>query len=223
MPDLWIDISHWNSDLPKQPIDWTRAKAAGVTRCYIKASESNNFTDPRFISHRAGAKSVGIKFGCYLFFRGQANGKSQAARFVYVVGVDIGDLPPAVDVESGAPGVTKSTYTARLRECLLEVESLTGKHPVIYTSQNAWDNLTTKPAWASEYRYWLAAPDESLPPLPAGVADWWLHQFLWTGDVDGITGDVDVNRENGAPPTPPPDDTDVQAIRAHAVSILGLV
>ena len=143
----FIDCSHFQSDPPKPPINWPRVKAAGVTRAYLKASESNNFTDPAFAKHRAGCKSVGIAFGGYLFFRGNASGKSQAQKFAAVVGTDLGTLAPAVDVEAGASGVTRATYTARLRECLLEVEALTGKHPVIYTSAHAWNTLTTQPEW----------------------------------------------------------------------------
>lgn len=223
MSDLFIDVSHHNADPPKAPINWPRVKAAGVTRAYIKATESNNFTDPRFSVHWAGAKAVGIQRGAYLFFRGNANGKSQAARFLMAVGADLGELPPAVDVEAGADGVTRATFTARLRECLQELERLTGRKPVIYTRATAWDTLTTRPSWVSEYRLWLAAPDAAVPPLPVGAATWWLHQYSWTGDVEGIGGDVDLNRENAPVPDPEPPDDHAAEIRAHAQAILGLV
>lgn len=223
MPEYFADVSHWQSEPPKQPINWTRTKAAGLVKVYIKASESTNFTDPAFGVNWAGAKAVGIKRGAYHFFRGQANGRSQAQKFKNVVGADVGEMIPQADVEAGAAGVTRATYTARLREFLLETEDLFGRQPGIYTRESAWNQLTTQPSWIADFPLWLAAPDSPTPPLPAGAVTWSIHQYSWTGEIDGISGECDLNRENVTPPTPPPDDTDVAAIRANALAIIGLV
>jgi len=43
---------------------------------------------------------------------------------------------------------------------------------------------------ASKYLIWMAAPNNSYNELPAFVD---IHQYSWTGSVDGIRGDVDLN------------------------------
>lgn len=213
----FLDCSHWNG-----VIDWARVRAAGITHAYIKASESTNYTDPAFKTNWTGAKASGIKRGAYMFFRGNAGGAAQAQHFLKVVGPDLGEIDPAVDVEAAASGISKAQYTIRLRDCLLELETV--KKPVIYTSAVKMQELTTQPAWIAEYKLWLAAPDAPVPPLPAGATEWWLHQYSWTGTVDGIEGAVDLDHENVVVPpnTTPPADTDARAIRAHAEAITGL-
>lgn len=207
MPNF-ADVSHHNSDFPKTPIDWVKVKASGIEKVYIKASEGNNFVDNAFATNWSKAKAVEVQRGAYHFFRANVSGVSQAAKFKSVVGTDIGELPPAIDVEDGN-GVDKVTLTSVLRTCLQETERLFGVKPVIYTSQNAWNSLTTSPAWISEYSLWLAAPDQQVPPLPNGASSWWLHQFSWNGKVDGIDGEVDLDRENAVIPVPPDESDDV--------------
>lgn len=201
----FTDISHHQSDFPNHPIDWVKVKASGISHVYIKASESNYFTDVAFATNWIKSKANGILRGAYLFFRATATGRSQAAKFASVVGQDQGELAPAVDVEDGN-GVPSTILTDRLRECLLEVERLFGQKPVIYTSAGAWDTLTTRPAWVKDYKLWLAAPDKPIPPLPTGATEWEIHQYSWTGIVPGIDGKVDLDRFNV---TPPQNNTDI--------------
>lgn len=223
MSATWIDVSHHNSDAPKHPIDWPRVRAAGVTKAYIKSTESINFKDKAFPANYANSKAAGIQRAGYLFFRGDKAGPAQAKFFSDYVGADRGELAPAVDVESGAAGVSRAQFTQRLLECLQSVAGLFNRQPVIYTSENAWNTLTTMPSWIADYPLWLAAPDAPVPPLPAGAHTWAIHQYDWTGSVDGIDGDCDLNRENVVtPPDPEPPSADVAAIRAHAVAIMEL-
>lgn len=223
-PPYFCDCSHHNSDAPKHPIDWVRVRAAGVLKVYLKATESINFRDKAFPRDYPAAKAAGIQRAGYLFFRGDKSGIAQAWFFSDYVGLDRGDFAPAVDVEAGAAGVSKATYTQRLLECLQTVEALFSRRPVIYTSQNKWQELTTQPTWVKDFPLWLSAPDAPTPPLPTHAVTWAIHQYSFSGAVSGIDGDVDLNRENAPPPEPPPPDgPDAAAIRAHAVAILGLV
>lgn len=219
----FIDCSHFQSDAPKHPINWAKVRAAGIIKCYLKATESINFHDPAFPRDWPGAKAAGIARGAYLFFRGDKGGAAQAHYFSDYVGIDRGELPPAVDVEAVATGVSRATYTQRLLDCLEVVEMLFGRRPVIYTSAGKWSELTTNPGWVSSYSLWLAAPDTAVPPLPVGAVTWYLHQWSWVGQVDGIDGDVDLDRENViTPPDPTLPIDHAAAIRAHAVAIQGL-
>lgn len=215
-----IDVSHWQGN-----INWLKVKAAGVIRAYVKATESINFVDQQFARNWAGAKAVGVERGAYHFFQGNKDGKAQAAYFVSKVGADLGELAPGVDVEAGAAGVTRAIFTQRLRDCLLEMERLTGRRPVIYTSAGKWAELTTQPGWVSNFPLWLAAPGLPEPPLPMHATTWWLFQYDWTGQVDGIAGDVDLDRENtpATPPTAPPDGATAAQVEIHARAILGLL
>lgn len=213
----WIDVSHWNGE-----IDWPQARAGGVTHAYIKASEATVFTDSRFAANWNGARAAGVRRGAYHFFRGHADGAAQAQHFAAVVGADQGGLPPAIDVESAAGGVTRAQYTTRLKACLDETAQRFGRAPVIYTNAHMWELLTTLPGWIADYALWLAAPGQIDPPLPAGAADWWLHQYSWTGAVPGIVGHVDLDRERVPAPPPPPNTALEAAIAVHANAIVDL-
>lgn len=212
-----IDVSHWQG-----VIDWHKVKAAGVARAYLKATESINFRDITFPANYQGTKAVGIERAGYLFFRGDKSGTAQAKYFSDYVGADRGELAPAVDVEAGAAGVSRATFTQRLLECLESVAELFKRQPVIYTSKNKWDELTSHPAWIRDYDLWLAAPNRAVPPLPVGASTWAIHQFDWEGIVDGIDGPVDLDRENVVTPDPASPVDHAAAIRAHAVAIQGL-
>ena len=184
-----IDISHWQGG-----ISWP-AVAGVVKWAYIKATEHNTWIDPRFRANWANSKSAGLPRGAYMFFRANVSGVAQAQHFIRTLGSDIGELPPAVDVET-RDGVTSVQLTNNLRTCLLEVERLTRK-PIIYSSATKWNELTTRPSWAVEYEWWLAHYSSLItsPALPVRVTTWLIWQYSSSGRVSGVSGNCDVNRE----------------------------
>jgi hypothetical protein len=61
---------------------------------------------------------------------------------------DLGELPLVLDVEMrGNPD--------EVHNCLMEIERLFGKRPMIYTGQGIWNTLGNTP-WATDYPLWIA-------------------------------------------------------------------
>jgi GH25 family lysozyme M1 (1,4-beta-N-acetylmuramidase) len=186
----FIDVSHWSG-----VIRWAQVRRAGVERAYIKATQATNFKDPQFKANWAGAQMVAVRRGAFHYFIGSVDGKAQAKYFADYVGSDQGELRPALDIEEGALGVSRQAFTERLYACFQETGLRFGIAPANYTSAGKWNTLTTQPSWINDFPLWLAAPDMASPPLPAGATAYWLHQYSWTGTVDGIDAPVDLNRE----------------------------
>src|SRR5438552_17208341 len=94
-PILGIDVSHF-----QKAINWPAVAKAGVTYCFIKASEGATLADSFFKINWSGAQAAGILRGAYHFFRPLADASAQAELFANTVGdLSPGDLPPVLDLE----------------------------------------------------------------------------------------------------------------------------
>jgi len=98
--------------------------------------------------------------------------------------------------------VSGAQLAAQYKAWLDMVESETGVQPIIYTSKWMWMH-TGNPAWVQDYKLWVAQypyePDMQNEPayLPDGWADWWMWQYSESGQLEGISGKVDLNLFNG--------------------------
>lgn len=193
-----IDVSAY------QPvIDWRRAKAAGVSAAYIKATEGTAYTAETLRAHHDGAKAAGVPFGVYHFLRFGQDPGAQALHFLNATAGLHGQLLPMVDVERGGQdGVTDlARLTATLSRFLLQVEStLAGKRALIYTGYGDWsdpsffrgtDAFSGHPLWIAEYNH------QATPTLPPGWKSWDLWQYTSGAVYDGIPGFVDSSMVNG--------------------------
>src|SRR3990167_11238519 len=121
------------------------------------------------------------------------------------------------DAERLLPVFPKAAYTALVRE-MLDRLAVHGRVR-IYTSANEWQAMTTLPAWAEGVVDWIADISSvgAAPVLPAGVTTWKRRQYSFTGRVDGIIGDVDLNIDNVAPAPPPTGDEEMTIAQARAL------
>ena len=177
-------------------MDWNAAHAAGVTHAYIKASDGGGWVDPKFKENWQGAKDVGIQRGAYHYYRNHVAPLTQAALFLEQLGDDVGEMPPALDVED-----TGSILVAdHLLIWLEDVESKSGARPVIYTAKWYWDEHVTGATWASYYKLWVAHyTDSGQVMIPKDWNNWWLWQYSSTGDGElygAQSTNIDLNRFN---------------------------
>ncbi|WP_134679877.1 glycoside hydrolase family 25 protein [Paracoccus ravus] len=197
-----IDVSHH-----KGPIDWSKTLGQGVEFVYTKATEGQNFVDPRFRANIEGARAVGYPTGAYHFLSSGVVVGNQVNNFVKNYGsirAD-GDLPPVLDLEwDFSSGVDRwANFTPRQivdkAEAWLDaIEAEFSVKPIIYTNKFWWEarlgsegeRLTDHQIWMSRYGKW----DQPGPPLMAGNFDWSIWQFTEEGAVAGVSGDVDVNK-----------------------------
>lgn len=186
-----IDTSLWNGS-----IDWAKVKADGVEFAIIKASQGRTadydapFTDPRFIENRRGAGQSGIYWGCYHYLcaRNLAEARQEAEYFVNLVKPYKDELKlwAAVDVEdSGFMGHLSKAEVSEIVSEFCRIVKAAGLRPMVYA--NSWW-LNSKFTAPEGVPVWEANLSISEIPDRAKV---WQHSF--TGNVDGISGDVDLN------------------------------
>lgn len=192
---------------------------------FIKVSEGT-VMDNAFPLQWREAKGHTIRSG-YHFFRPFVDPLAAARKFVDLLDGDLGELPPALDLEvlDGQTGVGE-----RALDWLHEVEHLTHIRPIVYSSPGFLNNIhACEYPELSEYKFWLATyPYDEIcatwteeqrerrltdifdgrfllatppPPKPFRRVSFW--QFTGKGDpglVGGYTGAkeaVDLDLYNG--------------------------
>lgn len=180
-----IDVSSHNGK-----INFECVSGAGIDFVIIKASEGAAFRDSRFASNYDSAKDNGLAVGAYHFFRFDVDGTLQARNFVETIGDRDFDLPLVIDVEEhGNPYVfLRSKVVRQLRDMVDELTALEYR-VMIYTNKDGYykfikDNF-------DDYPLWLCSLNRR-PELY-----WTIWQYSHWGKVDGIQGDVDLNRFYG--------------------------
>ena len=201
-----IDVSHY-----KKLIDWIEVKKSGVQFAIIKATESDNFVDPRFDYNWSRTRRQGLIRGAYHFFRPLVDPVRQANNFIKIAGriLHQTDLPPVLDIESYPDFVAREwkqiSLDERLRRLqiwLKAVESATGRTPIIYTNYYAWRDYLGNTEKFARHPLWIAAYKVDSPKIPAnnwGGKGWTFWQTSERGIVPGIRGeapcvDMDVYR-----------------------------
>ena len=202
---LGIDVSKWQGT-----IDWQQVANDGKAFAYVKATEGQTYTDPKFATNAANGNSAGVVMGVYHFARPDNNtGTQDATNFVNVAGnyMGTGFLPPVLDFEDiNRNGMTvhlsdimtSSQLTAWIQEFLTTVQNLTGVTPIVYTSTYYAGYVNSS---LSTYGLWIAKPNTSPSDPPTSLGnwnDWMFKQYSWVGSVSGISGNVDLNVFNGS-------------------------
>lgn len=191
-----LDVSRWQGS-----IDWRRARDAGISFVFIKATEGVEELDPMFDTHRAGAEQAGIPWAGYHFYYFCAPAEEQARWFIRNVPRRAGGLPHVLDMEWNAHSPTcrlrpeGAVVRAEARRFLDILEAHYGQRPILYTSVDFWED--TDIGRLSGTRFWLrsvtAHPGEKYPG-----ARWDFWQYTGTGLVPGVAGKVDINVFRGS-------------------------
>jgi formylglycine-generating enzyme required for sulfatase activity len=151
---------------------------------------------------------------------------AQAETFISKVKLELGDLPPILDLESDVvvqkdqgiltPSVPNSQIISCAKTWLDKVESETGRTPVIYSGSNFLRERVSEsngqpPSWAKDYTLWIASylthdlQAKDVPVQPEGWPNWSFWQYSYKGFVDGVMNEdgsqpqeVDLNIFNGS-------------------------
>lgn len=194
--DTGVDVSSYQH---LQALNWSKAKADGVTFAFVKATEGRSYTNPYFAGDWATTASLGIYRGAYHFARpSKGTAAAQARYFVKVAGPQqgVGVLPPVLDLEvTGGLGVRAlRTWTATW---LQTVQNLTGRDPMIYVSPYFWRTYLGNSKAFTQYPLWIAEYGVRRPEVPGGWPTWSFWQSTSSGSINGIAGRVDIDRWNG--------------------------
>lgn len=198
-----IDVSH-----ALGTIDWEAVKASGISFVHMKATEGASFKDPRFDENYADASDAGLIRGAYHFARPDASsGSAQADHFVSNGGAwapDDQTLPGVLGLEHNPSGaMCYGLSPAQTRDWISDFHAAykthTSRDIVIYTTSSWWDTCTD--SWSgmsTKAPLWVADWEASSPTIPTGFSTWAFWQYEATGRVDGISGEVGLNKFNGS-------------------------
>lgn len=165
-----------------------------------KATEGVTVADPMYESNRAGARSIGARFGAYHFYSSKSDPVEQAKCFVKKAMPEKGDIAPVLDIEEDkvmlsklkngdldADGIRKGALA-----WLTTVEKACGYKPIIYTSVDFKKKYLNSEEFSS-YPLWIAHYRVNIPGNECHI---W--QFTEKGAVNGIDGYVDVDFFDGS-------------------------
>ncbi len=204
MTILGIDISKWDGNW-----DATKAKQAGATFAFIKASQAT-LTDPQFLINWQKAKDAGLIRGAYHYLDYTKSGVDQANYFADLLKNDPGELPPVIDYELRRTDNNPSAALGFLRDCLDQLtkrtelfEDASIKRPMIYTGPAFWVEYGDQ----TKRDYWIQFPlwnahwiTSNTPTVPLPWTMWQFWQFTAKGPGEAFGSEslsMDMNRFNG--------------------------
>lgn len=193
-PAKGIDVS-----MHQGTIDFKKVKAAGYRFVWIKATEGEGFTDPRFLDNVKAARAAGLTVGAYHFLRPRPgrNGAAEAddfAKQLKTAGLGKGDLLPIADVEYTE--LSPSATVAYTRDFLDAVQTRTGVMPLLYTYPGFlanWQGVGPTRLWIADYGPNNGQMGGRKPRLPIPFKTWVAWQYTSQGRVPGVIGNCDVN------------------------------
>lgn len=190
-----IDVSRYQGS-----INWRKVRADGKAFAFVKASQGQSYVDPTFEANVKGAKEAGVLIGAYHFLdaASASAARLEARHFAKVLervgGAAALDLPPVMDYENNPAGLSKSAINSVAKAFLTELESATGRRPIIYSGNSFAANFD---ASLSPYKLWVARYSSSAPYDTPAWKQWAFWQYSDNGRVDGISGPVDLNVYSG--------------------------
>ena len=174
-------------------VDFNKVKTAGVTYVFIRATEGITIQDSEFKSNFASAQTAGLTVGAYHFYETNDDPIAQLDNFISVVTLKAGDLPPVIDIER-IHNNDESNLIENIQKFLSGLESHYGVKPIIYSNHDFANEYLTE---FGNYPLWLAEYEVSEPKLPNGWANWVFWQWSESSIINGVNGNVDVDRYNG--------------------------
>ena len=187
-----IDVSSLNGDIDWQKVSEDRI-AFAMLRVAYEDAEGNLVVDEKFQENQSGAKSAGIRTGCYveLDTAGEENAAKTAAFVLEHIGLSQKEMgaPVAVRVQSrdqtgGLGNNTREEWTQSVRTFCKAVKK-GGYDPVIYANTAAF-NMLLRMDELEDFGKWIADYGDYLY-FPYKFSCW---QYSVKGTVNGIEGDV---------------------------------
>lgn len=188
-----IDVSHHNGR-----IKWLTV-SKNVDQAFIKATEGSTYADPMFIKNAIAAHTAGIKIGYYHFATLNTHdvindAKREANWFLYNISLaPINNLPLVLDIETNKIGASKKEVLTFIHHFILRLINADYIDFMIYSYTSFLNDNLPKDHDLGKYKLWLA--DYNEPHfVPVGWDRITLLQYTDKGKVNGITGNVDLNR-----------------------------
>ncbi len=188
-----IDISHYQGK-----IDWNKLKLINkkypIGFVFIRASIGDDCDDSKFNFNWQQAKKHHFIRGAYHYYRPNENSMEQAERFIKLVELEKGDLPPVLDIEKLPVEQSIDSLKIGLKRFLNKIDEYYKVKPIIYTSQKYYEDFLADEF--EDYTFWIANYNFIEEKINDNFLFW---QFTEKGKIDGIKYNVDINIYNGTP------------------------
>lgn len=193
---IGIDVSKYQTG-----INWQKVKNAGINfviiRCGYRGYGSGVLVeDPMFASHVSGAKAAGLRVGVYFFSQAisEAEAVEEASMAVKLANRYGINMPIAIDSEYAAGGRGRADGLSKAERTKITIAfcntvANSGHTPMVYASKNWFSEHLSPSQFPGSYRIWVAQYASKC--TYGGRYDIW--QNTSKGQVDGISGNVDMN------------------------------
>ena len=184
-----FDVSQWNG-----AVDMKKAKAAGKSFVMIRSSYGDVASYPRqkdlrFDENVANAKAAGLNFGVYHYMYAStvAAAKTEAKGFVALLD-KVKPIPyfVALDVEESYQYNMAQSDLQAIVKAFIDVVEKAGYFCALYSYEAMLNRMSSE--FRSKYAIWCANIS-TRPGITYGV-----HQYSFTGNINGLNGAVDLNR-----------------------------
>lgn len=190
-----IDASGYQGE-----IDFKKVKAAGITGVLLKCTEGDSYLAPKFLPNYKKALDAGLRVGAYHFLRAASasEGVREGEWFGKCIEGLTLELGAALDVEHEGVNWDGAKVTPT-DACNIVSAFAQGaakhdrpqlyeeKEMLLYASIDYFKRFLSSPALRA-YPTWLANPGKL--PYEGAVK---LVQYSWSGRVDGVENEVDLN------------------------------
>lgn len=184
-----IDVSEWNGD-----INFSKVKNAGITCVILRAGygKDPNQEDNKFNEYYRQAKAAGLNVGAYWYSYATSvdAAKAEVKNCMKTIGGKEFDLPVFLDVEEYRQAVLPRRTLTDIISTFCDGMNSNGFNSGLYSAKSMLVDSAYPDELSNKYLIWLAMPNTSYSDLPSYVDLW---QYSWTGSVDGIRNDVDLN------------------------------
>lgn len=184
-----VDLSEWNGD-----IDFNKVKKSGVTCVILRAGygKDDNQEDNKFNEYYRQAKNAGLNVGAYWYSYATTidAAKAEVRNCMKTIRGKEFDLQVFLDVEEYRQAVLPRRTLTDIISTFCDGIKSNGFESGLYSAKSMLVDSAYPDELASKYLIWMAAPNNSYNELPSFVD---IHQYSWTGRVDGISEKVDMN------------------------------
>lgn len=180
-----IDVSKWQGI-----IDWGKVKKAGVQFAMLRAMSSVT-KDTQFERNYTAAKAAGIPIGVYHYSYATtaAAAKREAQALIKLLKGRKLEFPVYFDIEDKVhQKLSKKTCTAIVKAYCDALEAA-GYWVGVYSYDSFFGSHLSSDV-QQRYAVWVA----NISSAPKACKTYQMHQYSWKGKIDGIKGDVDLNK-----------------------------
>ena len=184
-----IDVSVYQGN-----IDWVKVKNAGVKFAIVRAgygrvkSQKDKFFDQNY----ANAKAAGVPIGAYwyAYATDTSGAQLEAETCMSILSGHQFEWPIYYDIEEPSVLATGKATVSAIAKTFCKALEKQKYYCGIYSSANPLNNLFDEES-RTLFAIWVAHYDVDKPGY---TGDWGIWQYSSKGHVDGISGNVDMDK-----------------------------